>query len=84
MTLQKSVFRDSLKPAQINRVDITDDQNANVWLNEDQRSLAIGKMGQNISLAIPLEWIQYSFGEIEAQDADDSWMEIAMNLEEFE
>ena len=45
------LIRDSLKPAQINRVEVLDQENANVWLNEDQRSLAIGKMGQNISLA---------------------------------
>ena len=40
----------ALKPAEISRVEI-DGSNANVWLNDDQRSLAIGKMGQNISLA---------------------------------
>jgi len=42
---------DALKPANINRVEIVDGQAANVWLDEDQRSLAIGKMGQNIALA---------------------------------
>lgn len=42
---------DALKPAIINRVEIVDDKTANVWLDEDQRSLAIGKGGQNISLA---------------------------------
>lgn len=47
----ETLIRDSLKPAQINRIEITSEQNCTVWLNEDQRSLAIGKMGQNISLA---------------------------------
>lgn len=75
--------RDSLKPAQINRVEIIDDQNANVWLNEDQRSLAIGKMGQNISLASRLSGYNIHLVKSEAQDADDS-SEIAMNLEEFD
>lgn len=50
----ETLVRDALKPAEINRVEITDDKNANVWLEEDQRSLAIGKMGQNIQLACQL------------------------------
>lgn len=45
------LIRGALKPAEINRIELVDDENANVWLDEDQRSLAIGKMGQNISLA---------------------------------
>lgn len=48
---RETLIRDSLKPARINRVELVDDKNANVWLDEDQRSLAIGKMGQNITLA---------------------------------
>lgn len=47
----EDMIKSSLKPAVINRVEIVDDENANIWLEEDQRSLAIGKMGQNISLA---------------------------------
>lgn len=47
----EDMIKVSLKPAVVNRVEIVDDQNANIWLEEDQRSLAIGKMGQNISLA---------------------------------
>lgn len=45
---------DALKPAVINRVEIVGDKTAHVWLDEDQRSLAIGKGGQNISLAARL------------------------------
>lgn len=45
---------DALKPAVVNRVEIIDKKNAHVWLDEDQRSLAIGKMGQNIALASEL------------------------------
>lgn len=48
------LVRDSLKPAEVNRVELVDEKNARVWLNEDQRSLAIGKMGQNIQLATQL------------------------------
>lgn len=47
----EQLIKDALKPAEINRVQIVDEQNVNVWLDDDQRSLAIGKMGQNISLA---------------------------------
>ncbi len=44
--------KNSLKPAAIDRVVLSDDNKvAHVWLDEDQRSLAIGKMGQNIALA---------------------------------
>ena len=31
-----------------------DEKNAKVWVDEDQRSIAIGKMGQNIALASEL------------------------------
>jgi len=47
-------IKDALKPAEINRVQMMDSTNANVWIDEDQRSFAIGKMGQNISLASQL------------------------------
>jgi N utilization substance protein A len=47
----EGMIKSSLKPAVVNRVEVVDDHNANIWLDEDQRSLAIGKMGQNISLA---------------------------------
>lgn len=44
---------EALKPAQINRIAI-EGSDAKVWLAPDQRSLAIGKMGQNIRLASEL------------------------------
>lgn len=47
----ETLIQNSLKPAVINRVEVVDAKNAQVWVDEDQRSLAIGKMGQNISLA---------------------------------
>jgi len=49
-----ALIKDALRPAQIDRVELVDEKTANVWLDEDQRSLAIGKMGQNISLASQL------------------------------
>jgi N utilization substance protein A len=50
----EDLIKDALKPAIINRVEVVDDKNVNVWLDEDQRSLAIGKGGQNIALASQL------------------------------
>lgn len=50
---QEDLVRNALKPAEINRVEVIDSV-ARVWLNDDQRSLAIGKMGKNIALASEL------------------------------
>lgn len=55
--------KNSLKPAEIDKVEIIDNNKAMVWLAEDQRSLAIGKMGQNIMLASRLVGL-----EIQLQD----------------
>jgi transcription termination/antitermination protein NusA len=48
------MVENALKPAIINRIELVGDNTANVWLDDDQRSLAIGKMGQNISLGSQL------------------------------
>ncbi len=50
----EALIKDALKPAVISRVELVDNKNANIWLDEDQRSLAIGKGGQNIALASQL------------------------------
>ncbi len=50
----EDLVRDALKPAIINSVEVVDDKNIEVWLDDDQRSLAIGKSGQNIALASQL------------------------------
>jgi transcription termination/antitermination protein NusA len=66
----------SLKPAQVNRVEILDNRSANVWVDEDQRSLAIGKMGQNIALACKLTGMEIHLmqpeGNHNEQQLDDS------------
>ena len=49
----ESLVGNALKPAQIDRIEI-EGKIARVWLDESQRSLAIGKMGQNITLASQL------------------------------
>jgi len=56
------LVRDSLKPAEIDKV-VIEDKRALVFLAEDQRSYAIGKMGQNILLASKLTGM-----EIQLQD----------------
>ena len=48
---KEEYIKDALKPAHVNRVVLIDSTNAEVYVDEDQRSLAIGRMGQNISLA---------------------------------
>ena len=50
----EELVKHALKPAEVNRVELVDSQTANVWLDDDQRSIAIGKMGQNITLASQL------------------------------
>lgn len=48
----ETLVKNALKPADIDRVEINAESGvAQVWLADDQRSLAIGKMGQNIILA---------------------------------
>jgi transcription termination/antitermination protein NusA len=61
--------KDSLKPAVVNRVEISGDV-ARVWVDEEQRSVAIGKMGKNISLASQLTGFQIELvKEDESQQA---------------
>ena len=49
--------RDSLKPAVINRIEVVGNK-ARVWVDDDQRSVAIGKMGKNILLASQLTGLE--------------------------
>ncbi len=65
----ETFVRDALKPAEINRVEISDDgKRAHVWLDEDQRSLAIGKMGQNILLASRLTGMDIELVQVETNE----------------
>ena len=69
--------KNSLKPAEINRIGLSDDEKtAKIWLDEDQRSLAIGKMGQNIALAsrltgVHLEIVQDSKENLEQKLSEE-------------
>jgi N utilization substance protein A len=60
---QEKLVKDSLKPAEIDKVEITDNK-AVIWLAQDQRSLAIGKMGQNIMLASRLVGLEIQLQDI--------------------
>lgn len=65
----ETFVRDALKPAEINRVEISDDNtNAKVWLDDDQRSLAIGKMGQNIALASRLTGVNIELVQADTKE----------------
>lgn len=52
---EEDVVRGALKPAEVIKVEVDKDSGrARVWLDEDQRAVAIGKMGKNIALASKL------------------------------
>jgi transcription termination/antitermination protein NusA len=61
----------SLKPAEVNRVEILGNGTANVWVDEDQRSVAIGKMGKNIALASQLTGVQIHLVKSEGPKEED-------------
>jgi len=67
---REEIIKDSLKPAEVKKVEIVDDATANVWVNEDQRALAIGKKGQNILLASKLSG--YTINLLEVSKKKDS------------
>jgi len=69
--------KNALKPANIDRVELSPDSTiARVWLNEDQRPFAIGKGGQNISLAsqitgVSIQLVREDGLKKDREDADD-------------
>lgn len=68
-SLEKLV-RYSLKPAEIDRVELVGDNKVVVWLAPDQRSFAIGRMGQNINLASRLVGLEIQLQDLaSAQDS---------------
>ncbi len=59
------LVKNSLKPAEIDKVGLSEDEDsALVWLPQDQRSLAIGKLGRNIALASRLTGIEIHLQEV--------------------
>lgn len=79
----EQLVRDSLKPAQIDNVEVfEEDEKAVVWLAQDQRSLAIGKMGQNIQLASKLVELEIQLQSQSEASADFYRNEMAEELSE--
>lgn len=77
----ESLVVSALKPAEIDRVEMVAAAAANVWVAEDQRSLAIGKMGQNIALASRLTGIAINLVQ---PDRSRSETDLDMDAEEAE
>ncbi len=77
-SLEKMV-RSSLKPAEVDKVELVEDNKAVVWLAPDQRSFAIGKMGQNIGLASKLVGL-----EIQLQDLSVPQEDLSMYSDEIQ
>ncbi len=63
---QETLIKHSLKPAEIDKVELTSDGKAMVWLAQDQRSLAIGRMGRNIALASELTGVDIQLQEAQS------------------
>lgn len=78
---QEELIANALKPAVISRVELTNENNANVWLDEDQRSLAIGRMGQNISLASQLAGVNINLVQHEKTDKEEQLLDSVENPE---
>jgi len=75
-TSKEELIRKALKPAEVNRVEIVDDTTANVWVDEDQRSVAIGKMGKNIALASQLAGVQINLVKIESSSVEELFEDV--------
>lgn len=70
----ENLVKESLKPAEIDKVEIVEEGKAMVWLAQDQRSLAIGKMGQNISLASRLTGVEIQLQEAGPRLGEDAFL----------
>lgn len=75
----ETFIKNSLKPAKVDRVEVIDSNIAKVWVDEDQRSYAIGRSGQNIALASRLVGLSIQLaqdgerGVFQDSDIDNLW-----------
>ena len=77
---QQLIIQRSLTPARINRIELnTEENHANVYLEPDQVSLAIGKKGVNIKLAQELTGFTIDV----YRDVQDEEVGYDIDLEEF-
>lgn len=67
----EDLVRDSLKPAEVDKV-VIEGKQAVVLLAEDQRSYAIGKMGQNILLASKLTGMEIQLQDLAQTSSGES------------
>jgi N utilization substance protein A len=63
--------KDSLRPAVVDKVEVSDSV-ARVWLDDDQRSLAIGRLGKNINLASQLTGLSIELVEGQASSKNQT------------
>ena len=68
---KEKLVADALKPAVVDRVGVIDDEVAHVWIDEDQRSFALGKSGQNIALASRLVGIKIQLMQSETTKSQE-------------
>jgi len=82
----ETLIKNALKPAVIERVELSpDNKSARVYLDEDQRSFAIGKGGQNIALASQLTGVNIQLvREAGVQKNAESLNEEELKEEEYE
>ncbi len=73
------MIKTCLKPAIVKEVEVKGNK-AYVWVDEDQRSLAIGKGGQNIALASRLNDIDIDL----VQETSSGIGEVELQLDEQE
>ena len=76
----EQLVKGALKPAEVDRVEMISDTEANVWVPEDQRSLAIGKMGQNIMLASKLAGVSINLVQPERPSEDVEIIDVEEGL----
>lgn len=82
----ETLVAQALKPAVVNRVELVGDDRAQVWLDDDQRSVAIGKLGQNIALAskltgVAIDLMQARSSEQEVQETFESVLKEDVEIE---
>ena len=84
---KEELVKSALRPAEVNRVELGSDGAAHVWISDDQRAFAIGKLGQNIALASELlnthiELIASGGESVDAHNNDDSDNDNNVDLEQ--
>ena len=76
----EDLVKNALKPAKVTRVEFVGKDLAKVWVDEDQRSYAIGKSGQNIALASRLVGFSIQIAQKDQDDASSYQADDGNNL----